>query len=49
MAPLQALTVRGKQMITNDLTGVGVKDGAVATPVAGQKWILSGLTIMVTA
>ena len=38
----QALTLKGKQMIQNQLTGVGVKDGDVATAVAGQKMIISG-------
>ena len=48
MAPVQALTLKGKQMIQNQLTGVGVKDGDVATAVAGQKMIISGLTQQVT-
>ena len=38
----QALTLKGKQMIQNQLTGVGIKDGDVATAVAGQKLIISG-------
>lgn len=38
----QALTLKGKQMIQNQLTGVGIKDGDVATAVAGQKMIISG-------
>ena len=42
MAPVQALTLKGKQMIQNQLTGVGVKDGDVATAVAGSKMIISG-------
>lgn len=42
MAPIQALTLKGKQMIQNQLTGVGVKDGEVATAVAGQKMMISG-------
>lgn len=42
MAPVQALTLKGKQMIQNQLTGVGIKDGDVATAVAGQKLIISG-------
>lgn len=29
-------------MIQNQLTGVGIKDGDVATAVAGQKMIISG-------
>lgn len=41
----QALTLKGKQMIQNQLTGVGIKDGDIATAVAGQKMIISGLTI----
>jgi len=45
MSPLQALTLRNKQMIQNNLDGVGVKDGSVSTAVAGQKMIISGLTI----
>ena len=44
----QALTLKGKQMIQNQLTGVGIKDGDVATAVAGQKMIISGLTQQVT-
>ena len=38
----QALTLKGKQMIQNQLTGVGIKDGDVATAVAGAKMIISG-------
>ena len=38
----QALTLKGKQMIQNQLTGVGLKDGDVATAVAGSKMIISG-------
>ena len=38
----QALTLKGKQMIQNQLTGVGIKDGDVATAVAGSKMIISG-------
>lgn len=45
MSPLQAFTLKGKQMIQNQLNGVGAKDGDVATAVAGQKMIVSGLTI----
>lgn len=42
MSPIQALTLKGKQMITNQLTGVGVRDGEVASVVAGQKLMLTG-------
>ena len=38
----QALTLKGKQMIQNQLTGVGIKDGDVATAVAGEKYSVSG-------
>ena len=38
----QALTLKGKQMIQNQLTGVGIKDGDVATAVAGSKMLISG-------
>lgn len=42
MAPIQAVTLKGKQMTQNDITGVGVKPGSVATPVAGMKEVISG-------
>lgn len=35
-------TVKGKELISNKYTGVGFKDGEVATAVAGGKLILSG-------
>lgn len=39
---IAAFTLKGKEFISNKLTGVGFRDGEVATPVAGGKLILSG-------
>lgn len=41
-APLQAFTLRDKAFVENTLTGPGIKNGDVATAVAGQKFIVSG-------
>lgn len=43
LAPIQQFTLRDKAFTENTLTGVGVKSGAVATAVAGEKYIVSGL------
>lgn len=37
-----AFTLKGKEFISNKLTGVGFQNGEVATPVAGGKLIVSG-------
>lgn len=37
-----AFTLKGKEFISNTLTGVGFESGEVATPVAGGKLIVSG-------
>jgi hypothetical protein len=42
IAPVQLFTLKDKAFIDNTLTGVGVKSGAVATAVAGEKYIVSG-------
>lgn len=39
---IEAFTIGGKELIENELTGVGIKNGQVATPVAGIKWVMSG-------
>ena len=39
---IELFTVRGKQLIENTLPGVGIKNGEVATPVAGIKYMMSG-------
>lgn len=43
LAPVQMFTLKDKAFTENTLTGVGVKPGAVATAVAGEKYIVSGL------
>lgn len=43
LAPIQMFTLKDKAFIANTLTGVGVKSGAVATAVAGEKHMVSGL------
>lgn len=42
VAPIQMFTLKDKAFVENTLTGVGVKSGAVASPVAGEKYIVSG-------
>lgn len=42
LAPIQMFTLKDKAFIANTLTGVGVKPGAVATAVAGEKHMVSG-------
>jgi hypothetical protein len=42
LAPIQMFTLRDKAFIENTVSGVGVKSGAVASPVAGEKYIVSG-------
>lgn len=39
---IEAFTVENKEFIENELTGVGIKSGEVASPVAGIKWVISG-------
>lgn len=39
---IELFTVRGKQLIENTLPGVGIKNGEVATSVAGIKYMMSG-------
>lgn len=39
---IEMFTIEGKQFIENTLTGVGIQSGAVATPVAGIKHVISG-------
>ena len=43
MAPIQMFTLKDKAFIENTLTGVGVRSGEVASPVAGQHYTVSGL------
>ena len=42
VSPIQMFTLEGKEFIENTLTGVGIKSGSVSTPVAGEKYIISG-------
>lgn len=42
LAPVQMFTVKDKAFMENSLTGVGVKPGEVASPVAGVSYIVSG-------
>lgn len=42
IAPVQMFTLKDKAFIDNTLTGAAVKSGEVASPVAGQKYIVSG-------
>jgi hypothetical protein len=39
---IEMFTVSGKQLIENTLTGVGIKNGEVATAVSGIKYVMSG-------
>lgn len=39
---IEAFTVEGKELIENTLTGVGIRNGEVASPVAGIKWTMTG-------
>lgn len=39
---IEAWTVEGKELIENTLTGVGIRNGEVASPVAGVKWTMTG-------
>ena len=43
LAPIQMFTLKDKAFTENHLSGVGVKSGEVATAVAGEKYIVSGL------
>ena len=40
---IEMFTVAGKQLLENTVTGVGIRSGEVATPVAGIKYVMSGL------
>lgn len=40
---IEAWSVEGKELIENTLTGVGIRSGEVASPVAGIKWTMCGL------
>ena len=42
LAPVQMFTIKDKAFMENSLTGVGVKPGEVASPVAGVSYIISG-------
>jgi hypothetical protein len=39
---IEQFTLEGKELIENELTGVGIRNGQVASPVAGIKWVMSG-------
>lgn len=39
---IEQFTIDGKELIENTLTGVGIRNGEVASPVAGIKWVMSG-------
>ena len=39
---IAAFTLKGKEFVVNDLTGVGIKNGPVGTPVAGRRFTVSG-------
>jgi len=39
---IEAWTVEGKELVENTLTGVGIRNGEVASPVAGIKWTMTG-------
>lgn len=42
LSPIQMFSLKNKQFVENTLSGVGVRSGAVSTPVAGEKYIISG-------
>lgn len=42
LAPVQMFTLKDKAFIDNTLTGVGVRSGAVASPVAGEMYAVTG-------
>lgn len=42
MPAIACFTLAGKEFIENTLTGVGIKSGPVASPVAGEKSIITG-------
>lgn len=39
---IEQFTVEGKEIVENELRGVGISNGPVASPVAGIKWMMSG-------
>ena len=39
---IEQFTIEGKELVENTLTGVGIRPGEVASPVAGIKWVMSG-------
>lgn len=39
---MQGFTIKGKEFVSNDVTGVAFKDGPAASPVAGAKLTVSG-------
>ena len=39
---IEQFTVENKELVENELTGVGIRNGQVASPVAGIKWVMSG-------
>ena len=43
MAPIQKITLKGHEFFLNHIAGPGIKDGEVATNVAGESYIVSGL------
>lgn len=42
MAPIRKMTLKGHEFFLNHITGPGIKDGEVSTPVAGEAYIVSG-------
>ena len=42
MAPIQKITLKGHEFFLNHIAGPGIKDGEVATNVAGESYIVSG-------
>lgn len=42
LSPVQMFSLKGQQFRENNLSGVATKDGEVASPVAGAKWVISG-------
>lgn len=39
---IEQFTIDGKELVENTVTGVGIRSGEVASPVAGIKWVMSG-------
>ena len=42
---VEKFTVEGKQLVENEFVGVGLRDGQVASKVAGGSFVMSGLSI----